>query len=330
VRLFDEDGGLRDRPVLAHGFAIGLVAFATGLRAVLHPVLPPGFPFLTFFPVVILTAFVAGTAPAITCAILSGLAAWFFFIPPESSFVINAGTAIAMGLYVFVVAVDVWLVHLMQVAARRLRAERERTAALYEGQKTLFEELQHRVANNMSFVAALLQMQRGKLRDDPSAGPAALDDAMERLQTLSRVHRRLYDPAAIELPVDSYFRELCADLIASSNTPNVAYVVEMPEIRMDISRLMTLSLLVTELVTNALKHAFVNREAGRITLSLAPTASDRLALEVTDDGVGLSSAAPPTGKGLGTRIVGGLVRQLGATMTTHSTDGTTVRIEFPA
>ncbi len=330
MRLLDESGGLRDRPILAYALAIGLVVLATGSRAALDSTLPPGFPFLTYFPVVIVTAFVAGTGPAIACALLSGLAAWNLFIPGGYGFGISAGTAMALGLYVFVVTVDIWLVHLMQVAARRLGAERERTAALYEAQKTLFQELQHRVANNMTFVAALLQMQRGKVRDDPAAAGSALDDAMNRLETLSRVHRRLYDPASVELPVDSYFRELCSDLVQASNARGVVCDVDMPDIRMDISRLMTLSLLVTELVTNSLKHAFAGREDGRIRLALSPVAGQRLALEVIDDGVGLPAGSDlRTTSGLGTRIVGGLVRQLGASMTTRGTDGTAVRIEFP-
>lgn len=331
MRLLDESGGLRERPILAYALALGLAAIATALRAALHEVLPSGFPFLTYFPVVIITAFFAGTGPAIVCAVLSGAAAWYWFISAPPGFTLGPGTALALGLYVFVVTVDIWLVHLMQLAARRLRDERERTAALYEAQKMLFQELQHRVANNMTFVAALLQMQRSKVRDDPSTAVGALDDAMARLETLSRVHRRLYDPASAELPVDSYLRDLCADLILASDARDISFEIAATDIRIDISRLMTLSLLVTELVTNALKHAFAGRDAGRITLALSRLADDRLALEIGDDGIGLAPGrAPHAQSGLGTRIVNGLVRQLGATMTMSGTGGTLVRIEFPA
>lgn len=329
MRILEGGAAIRRNPLRAYGF--GLVAFTLAfiLRWQLEGVLPPGFPYLTFFPAVILTAFVAGTAPGIACALLSGVAAWTFFIPPIGVAAVSGGKLLAIVFFVLIVAVDIALIHLMQIAAERLRAERERTAALYEGQRTLFQELQHRVANNMTFVGSLLHLQRKKVLADPAAAAGAIDDALQRIDTLSRVHRRLYDPASVELPVDSYFRELCEDLVRASGVQGVSCDVQMPDIRMSITRLMTLSLLVTELVTNSLKHAFAGRSTGQITVALLPAPDGLLTLAVGDDGNGLPDGFDPSrSRGLGTRIAQGLAGQLGGTLVTTSAAGTTTRIAF--
>ncbi|RZK86121.1 MAG: DUF4118 domain-containing protein [Methylobacterium sp.] len=75
---------LRARPWLGEGAALTASALALGLRFALDDILPPGFPYLTFFPAVILTTFFFGLRPGITCATLSGFAAWYFFIPPDA------------------------------------------------------------------------------------------------------------------------------------------------------------------------------------------------------------------------------------------------------
>lgn len=331
MRLLDEGVGLRRRPLFAYALALAACGIGLALRVQLDGVLPTGFPFLTFFPAVILTAFLAGTGPAILCAVVCGVAAWYMFIPPTGTFALDGGKPLALAFYVFIVSIDILLIHLMQVATERLRVERERTAALYEAQRTLFQELQHRVANNMAFVGALLQMQRRKLGDDPQSARAAIDGAMDRIEILSRVHRRLYDPQSVERPIDDYLRELLGDLIEASDAGRIEAVVEAPDIRMDITRLMTVSLLVTEIVTNSLKHAFVGRDEGRITLTIAAAAPGRLRLSISDDGRGLPDGHDAgAGPGLGHRIAESLARQLGGRIETRAGAGLTTQVEFAA
>ncbi len=71
-------------PWAGDAVAVAITLLATGLRLLLDPVLPPGFPFLTFFPAVVLTTFFFGLRPGIVCAVLSGLAAWYFFVNPST------------------------------------------------------------------------------------------------------------------------------------------------------------------------------------------------------------------------------------------------------
>lgn len=313
------------------GYAFGLAAFglALALRFALDSNLPPGFPYLTFFPAVILTTFLAGTGPGIVCALLSGLAAWYWFIPPFGSFGMTQNTAIALAFYVFIVGVDVAVIDAMVRAADRLETERAKSAKLAEQHRTLFEELQHRVANNMAFVASLLMLQKRTVAADPACASAVFDDAAHRLQVMARLHRKLHDPVSLEQPIGDYLRGLCADLVEASGAKGIVCLIDADEMRLDLTRLTALSLIVNEVMTNSLKHAFKGREGGTITLDLKRITSDRVALMVADDGPGLPAAAP-SATGLGLKIVQGLAAQLGGEVSTPPTKGMATRIEFAA
>ncbi|MDB5647608.1 MAG: ATPase [Methylobacterium sp.] len=320
---------LRANPWLGEGAALAASLIALGLRFALDEVLPPGFPYLTFFPAVILTTFFFGLRPGITCATLSGLAAWYFFIPPAPGFVIDGPTALALAFYAFIVAVDIALIHLMHQAGERLRTERQVTADLYEQQRTMFQELQHRVANNMQFVAALLTLQKRKVGNDPKAALAALDEARVRLETISRIHRRLYDPSCIERPIGQTLRELCADLLDATGAQNIVCLVDTPPVRLDLTQLTTLSLLVVEVVTNALKHAFPAGTRGTITIQLERLETEQLTLTIADDGRGMpADFDPETTRSLGFRIAQGLAAQLGGPLAYSNAGGTVVCLTF--
>lgn len=296
---------------LGYGLSIGTFALALFSRFHLQGTLPPGFPYLTFFPAVIVTTFLAGLWPGVLCAVLCGLAALYFFIPPVNSFVMDGASTIAIGFYIFIVTVDIALIHFMHRAADRLEAKKQVTEELYDQQRTMFQELQHRVANNMTFVSALLQLQKRKVATDPASASSALDEAQSRIETMSRIHRRLYDPASVDLPVAEYFQEICTDLLQATGARNIVCLVDMPAVKLDIARLTTLSLLVTELVTNSLKHAFAE-DGGTITLKLEQLDPQRLTLTVSDNGRGVPEGIDmAASKGLGTRIVQSLAAQLG-------------------
>ncbi|WP_409567847.1 sensor histidine kinase [Methylobacterium sp. E-025] len=322
---------LRERPWLGEAIAVATFVVACALRSAIDDILPPGFPYLTFFPAVILTTFFCGLRPGITCAVLSGAAAWYLFLPPYHSFALDGSTAVALAFYAFIVGVDIALIHLMHRAGERLRVERSVTASLYDQQRTMFQELQHRVANNMQFVAALLTLQKRKVGNDPAAALAALDEARIRLETISRIHRRLYDPERIDLPVGHYLQELCTDLLDATGARNIVCLVDVPPMQFDLTRLTTLSLLVVEVVTNALKHAFIPDSPGTITIRLERLGPDRMVLTVADDGRGMPQGFDPgTSKSLGYRISQGLASQLGGMLSYGGTTGTVVRVEFPA
>lgn len=321
-------GRLRGRPVA--GYALALVTTLVGLavRLALDGAFPPGFPFLTFFPAILISAFVAGPGPGALSGILALVFAWLFLLPLRGA---GGGEAIMPLLFFgFVFATEILLVTAMQNALDRLADAQAVSDRLYQQQRTLYQELQHRVANNMAFVGSLLRLQKRSLASDASRGVQAFDEAIDRIETMGRIHRRLYDPEAANLLIETHFCELCEELTAAAGRPEIRCEVALPGLEVPLDKLLPLSLLIAELVTNSLKHGFAGRDGGliRIALEVSP---DAATIVVADNGVGLApeTGARRTGGGLGLRIIDGLAAQLRARLTTESGDGVVTRIMLP-
>lgn len=328
--IFDWAMRLRQTPGFGWGFAIFSFAIALGLRFAVSHLLPPGFPFLTFFPAIMLTAFIGGTRPGILCAVLSVLAAWYWFIPPATSFGIDYQVVIALAFFVSIIVVDILIIHVMNRAVESARRERAQAELLADERRTLFQELQHRVANNLSFVASLLSLQKRKHKALPEVGEA-LDDARLRLDTLSRVHRRLYDPDSKDRSLREILGSLCSDIVEGSGRTNIACAVECDEIKLPLDRQMNLTLIVIELISNSLKHAFNGRDNGLIQVRVSEVDGREIEVVVADDGPGLpSDVETRSGDRLGNRIVQNLARTIGGTITQENDGGAVIRLRFPA
>lgn len=295
----------------AYAITLVLCAAAWWLRLSLDPFFPPGFPYLTFFPAVILSAFLFGRGPGIAAGIVCGLLAWYFFIPPGRSFVITRNTAVALVFYAGVVTVDILLVHWMQVANARVVAERERNARLAERTGLLFEELQHRVSNNLQMVGAMLNLHRRAVGDEGAR--RAIEEAAAKLQLIGRIQRRLYGSRGEPLALDAFVTALVADLADSGGKPGIAHLVEArTALMLPPDRAIPLALIVAEAVANAVEHGFAGREHGSITVTLC-AAERTLSLAIRDDGDGL----PPgfdlaRADSLGLRIARTLAQGMGA------------------
>ncbi|MBC7522335.1 MAG: DUF4118 domain-containing protein, partial [Sandarakinorhabdus sp.] len=117
-------------PLTHYGSVVGLVAtlaifvMAWLLRVAVNDALPAGFPYVTFFPAVIVTSFLFGVRLGSLSALLCGIVAWYYFVPPLRSFDLD-GAKVALAFYLFVVTTDLALVHGMQKANRQLKRERE-------------------------------------------------------------------------------------------------------------------------------------------------------------------------------------------------------------
>jgi two-component sensor histidine kinase len=280
------------------------------LRVEIGPDLPPGFPYLTFFPAVIVTAFFFGVGPGALAAMLSGLAAWFFFLDPVNSFGLPYGSAVALGFYAFIVTVDITLVHWMQRANASLREERQRTIALADTRELLFNELQHRVGNNLQMVSSLISLQKSRLTDDTAR--EALDEAAQRLGLIGRIQRQLYDPGGAPLGLAAYIDQICRDVIASSGRAGIDYRFKANgDTVMPPEKAIPTALVVSEAVNNALEHGFGDGRDGVIKVTVDP--SDRgVSVSIVDDGAGLSDGFDlQASDSLGLRIARTLAQSLG-------------------
>ncbi len=320
---------LRDKPVVAWSFAVVAFFAALALRFAVDNQLPFGIPYLTFFPAVILTAFLAGLMPSIAVGVASAIAAFYFFLPPYWSFEIQFGTALSLGLFCAVVAVDIAVIHVMYKALDELNAERARSAEFAAQRELMFRELQHRVSNNLGVVSALLNLQRSGVEDEKAQ--QALTEAATRLALVSKIHRKLHDPATAGLRLGAFMEELCHDVLEASGAKNVVCMVSAVEMKLASEKAVPFALIVAELISNALEHGFGESGGGTIRVDLQAVGDDHV-LTVTDDGKGMPEGfSVEKAAGMGLRIVQSLATQLNGTFGMEQRDGrTTCQLTFQA
>jgi PAS domain S-box-containing protein len=201
----------------------------------------------------------------------------------------------------------------------------ERTAALRQ-RDLLLREVYHRVKNNLQIVDGLLTMQARQL-EDPEA-KRALMGLRGRIYALGLVHQQLMGSADLKtFDVAPFLRELSKNIVEGGAGGGVTLSVEACPLRVGLDFAVPLGLLVTELVTNSLRHAFPGG-AGTVSVLLQPGAEGEVVLVVSDDGQPRmqSRAAGLLRSGLGLRIIEGLVAQLGGRMAVRHEGGTSTEI----
>lgn len=202
-------------------------------------------------------------------------------------------------------------------------------AALRE-KETLLKELYHRVKNNLQVISSMIGMQ-ARVCPDPMA-KRALEEASGRVRAMALVHEKLYqsgDLSSIEL--DGYIAELCKRLGEAANAGARGIVLECQAepVKVGLDMAVPLGLVLNELVTNCLKHAFPDGTSGRVVVALA-RAGERMRLSVRDNGIGMPTQAigtmPTT---LGLRLVSALSAQLDGQFSLESHQGTTAILVLP-
>jgi two-component sensor histidine kinase len=329
IRMLALSQRLRATPWQVAALAVILWAAGLAARFLADPYLPPGFPYVTFFPLVVLAGLLGGTACGVLCATLSGLSAWYFFIPPFHSFEINAAKLVALAFYAFVVAANLALIQFLFWALELTSRERSRLSASLKHQRALFAELQHRVANNLAFISALFGLQKRRLAHD-AAAVAAFEDARMRLDTMGRLHRQLYDPANADLPFETVLRDLLGGMLQGAGRSDVTLSFDIAPIALPMQKVMTLSLFALEAGTNALKHAFADAKPGVLRVSLRPLDGERARFTIADDGPGWPSGGPPLGgRSLGLRILKSFAATLRGALSFETQDGAATHLDFP-
>lgn len=316
---------------LRWGLALAAFLVAFGVRYELDGALPQGFPYLTFFPAIIIGAYFLGTGPGIGIAALSGLSAWYFFIPPFNSFALTGATVVALAFFVFIAATDIALIYLTQRALRALEAERRAKEVLAEQRRLMFHELQHRVSNNLATVSGLMKLQR-RMVSDEGAG-LALDDSVRRIDLVARIMRNLHDPSGQTVDMARFLADTGRDILESTGaTSRVALDVRADPLLVGPDVSVPLGLIATELLANTLEHGFPGDSAGRIGVSLgAVSEGGRALLKIRDDGQGLPDDFDiDKTRSLGLSIARQFAKQLGGTlvMERRPEGGTEARLEF--
>jgi two-component sensor histidine kinase/CheY-like chemotaxis protein len=193
-----------------------------------------------------------------------------------------------------------------EAAQREVIAARDRA-------ELLLREVNHRVTNSLSIVAALTNLQRTTVTD--SAALRALDEMQARILAIAGVHRRLYtshDVQTVDMQpyLEGLVEELRSSMLAWGSDHDIQLSVEPVSVSTD--KAVSLGIIVTELVTNAYKYAYASDGRGDIRVCMARE-GEHVLLRVEDDGVGLPPAsARPAGTGIGTRVIKSMSVRLGS------------------
>lgn len=212
----------------------------------------------------------------------------------------------------------------LQQANQRLRASLDEKEAL-------LKEVHHRVKNNLEVINSLLSLQAYRISD--STARQLLEETSNRVHAIADIHRLLYQsPDLAEIDIRKVLEALAHKLFAfySVDPDRVRLIVEISEFNVDIQRAVPVALILNELVSNALKHAFPNGRRGSIHVRVQSEGS-KCFLSVADDGIGLPSgmdlAALPS---LGLQLVRVLAEQLCGHFQMQSQPGTRYILTFPS
>lgn len=205
---------------------------------------------------------------------------------------------------------------------------RGRAEALLADKEMLFQEIHHRVKNNLQIIASFLTMQVVHSRDPATA--AAFEEALSRLQSMGLVHQILYEQnEATEVGMEAYLRALGTTIGQTFGAPERGISIEVTpsDARLAMDQAVPLALLANEALTNALKHAFPNGRSGVVRMGLSRQQGGALAFSLADNGVGMAQDAK---SGLGMIILSALARQLGGKLDWSAGPGTQLTVVIPA
>ena len=219
------------------------------------------------------------------------------------------------------------------IALQKAEIEREverRTAALamaLEAKTVLLHEVDHRVKNNLTMIGSLLRLQARTI-EDPAIS-SKLEAMLERVDALATVHRRLYQSDDVtRFDVAAFAVNLATDVIGASGRDDIVVDSVIEPIDVPSASAAAFGLVLNEVVTNAIKHAYADGRPGTLTIR-ADAADDQARIVVADDGPGFADGPGREG-GLGRTLIDRMARQVGAAAVYSSAaPGTRVTISFP-
>lgn len=199
-----------------------------------------------------------------------------------------------------------------ELRAAKRQAEQEIIEAK-ERAEILLAEVNHRVANSLALVAALIRMQASSSPEP--AVKAALSETQARISAIAGMHRSLYtsdDVRVVEM--NRYLSTLVSELADSleKGRRKSRIVSRLDRVALASDRAVSVGMIVTELLTNAIKYAYPSDADGEIRVILERKGDDTAILAVEDDGIGFSEADASAGTGLGSRIVASMAKTVGS------------------
>jgi two-component sensor histidine kinase len=218
-----------------------------------------------------------------------------------------------------------------EIREARMRREGKQAEKVLREKEALLGEIHHRVKNNMQVVSSLLALQARAVSNDETK--RMLEDTRNRIHSMAMLHETLYESgelAAVDFP--KYILQMTNYLFRSYGVESerIRVHTDVEDVNLNLDAALPCGLLVNEVITNALKHAFPEGRGGEVRIVLRERLPGAAGLELSDDGVGLPEGLDwATSRSLGLRLIRELARQLSATLDIESARGTRVRLTFP-
>ncbi|MBN2380739.1 PAS domain S-box protein [candidate division WOR-3 bacterium] len=211
----------------------------------------------------------------------------------------------------------------------RKRTEDDMKVALRE-KEVLLREIHHRVKNNLQVISSLLSLQADYIKDSKMLG--IFTESRNRVKTMALIHEKLYQSKELaRIDFSDYVRDLTSSLFSTYkvNPDFIALELKIHDVSFDIDTAVPLALIVNELVSNSLEHAFPNKRKGSIRIGINTENDKTYRLKVADDGIGMPKEINfRTTESLGLQLVGMLVEQLRGEMKLDKVYGTEFNITF--
>jgi PAS domain S-box-containing protein len=214
---------------------------------------------------------------------------------------------------------------------QRVSARTAELSATLREREVLLQEIHHRVKNNLQVISSLINMQVRQLDDKSSRD--ALEECQTRVQAIALIHEKLYQSKDYSrVPFSEYAKSLAQSIfVATGISPaSVSLQLAMEEVSLGVDKAIPCGLILNELITNALKHAFPSPQKGTVTVALRRNPANCILFSVSDDGVGISETFDlRESSSLGLALVHTLVEQLDGKIEIFHDFGTTFLVTFP-
>ena len=219
-----------------------------------------------------------------------------------------------------------------QMAEKELLASDQQLRQSLSEKESLLKEIHHRVKNNLQIVSSLLYLQEDYMKD--AKGVEILRESQNRVKSMALIHEQLYGTADLaKIDFGRYIQGLTANLFDAYGIDpvRIGLNVQADDIALGVDMAVPCGLIINELVSNALKHAFLPDGGGTIDIVIRTLNAGRIEIVVADDGIGL--VEPPADaekKSLGLRLIDTLTTQLGGTLVIKTENGTRFSITLTA
>ena len=319
---------MRVIPPIAVEIAVALVVplIMLAIRLPLREFVGDRAPYAFMFIGAALTTVLAGWRSGVLAVVVGQLLHWYFILEPAFSFdlpepQVRAGLVIATISQLLTVLV----IALYQREVDRGSAEREQRLALLD---RVLSEIDHRTRNNYQTVLAMIDLQARRAED--AGVKSALRQVSERIQAIANVSAQLaVRSASLDVVrLDQHLCDLVQQIERGLSRDGIDFECDVDDVDASPDTAISISIIVNELVTNAVKHAFNGERPGRVVVN--GRAGKAFELVVADDGRGIAAACRKGHGGLGSKLVESFTRQLHARHeVTSSERGTIHRLVIP-